>query len=219
MSAPKRRSTRSPRGYAAAVVAVDRKLTGSAGEHYVCSVLAQIGWAASLTREGVAHADVLAVGADLDAGVPERPMIEVQVKTMRHHRKPMWPMGGGWIGAASSPREWYVFVLLGATARERPRCWVVPRDHATAGAWIAHMHWLTQPGVPAGKRNAPVLRSRVGLDVWAGYEERWDLLDKPANGAPLLLPDWITELVGEPRIAFPQWHPWHNAAPTRSAGD
>src|SRR3954453_14406649 len=118
----------------------DQKLTGSAGEHFVCSTLAQLDWAASLTREGVGRADILAVRADMGPEQPERPMIEVQVKSMRHHRKPMWPMGARGITPAASAREWYVFVLLGKDVRGRPRCWVVPRVHAVAGAWIAHMH-------------------------------------------------------------------------------
>ncbi len=42
---------------------MDRKLVGAAGEHLVCSVLAQFNWAAALTREGVARTDVLAVNA------------------------------------------------------------------------------------------------------------------------------------------------------------
>src|SRR3954468_17491401 len=88
---------------------------------------------------------ILAVRADWGAEQPERPMIEVQAKTMRHIRKPMWRMGAHWLAAAASPREWYVFVLLGEDVRQRPRCWVVPRDHAVAGAWIAHMHWRTEP--------------------------------------------------------------------------
>ena len=59
--------------------------------------------------------------------------------------QPMWPIGARGITPAASAREWYVFVLLGKDVRDRPRCWVVPRVHAVAGAWIAHMHWLTEP--------------------------------------------------------------------------
>jgi hypothetical protein len=39
---------------------VDTKLTGSAGEHHVCSMLARYGWAASLNRSGLERSDVLA---------------------------------------------------------------------------------------------------------------------------------------------------------------
>jgi hypothetical protein len=182
---------------------VDRKLTGSAGEHFVCSALAQLGWAASLTREGVAHADILAVHAS-----SARRLIEVQVKTISHNRKPSWPMGANWLAAAETDHEWYVFVLLAADMRDRPRCFVVPRDHAVAGAWIAHEDWRTMPGIPAGKRNTPVVRGRMGLEVWVRYEERWDLLDESSYHAPVMLPPHYRQLLDEPRMNFPDWHPW-----------
>jgi hypothetical protein len=186
----------------------DQKLTGSAGEHFVCSMLAQLDWAASLTREGVARADILAVRADIGSEQPERPMIEVQVKTMRHSPQADVADGARGITPTASAREWYVFVLLGKDVRDRPRCWVVPRDHAVAGAWIAQMHWLTEPGIPAGQRNAPITQARIGIDVWGRYEERWDLLDHSAYDAPVLLPDWIMDRIDEPRIAFPEAHRW-----------
>ena len=74
----------------------DTKVVGSAGEHFVCSTLAQLRWSAALTREGVAHADVLAVHPD-----PPRRMVEVQVKTIRANPRPKWPMGGRWTSGAS----------------------------------------------------------------------------------------------------------------------
>ena len=54
---------------------LDKKLTGSAGEHLVCGVLAQFNWAAALTREGVARTDVLAVNAETSRTV------SLQIKT------------------------------------------------------------------------------------------------------------------------------------------
>ena len=54
---------------------LDKKLTGSAGEHLVCGVLAQFNWAATLTREGVARTDVLAVNAETSRTV------SLQIKT------------------------------------------------------------------------------------------------------------------------------------------
>jgi hypothetical protein len=62
----------------------DTKLRGSAGEHYVCSMLARYGWAASLTRDGLERTDVLAVHS------VERDMIEGQVKTIRTGK---WMLG------------------------------------------------------------------------------------------------------------------------------
>jgi len=189
----------------------DTKVVGSAGEHFVCSTLAQLRWSAALTREGVAHADVLAVHPD-----PPRRMVEVQVKTIRANPRPKWPMGGRWTSASESCREWYVFVLLGADVTERPRCFIVPRDHATAGAWIAHENWRTQPGIAPGKRNTPVERVRVGIDVWESYAERWDLLQRSAYEAPVLLPPEVLDLMNEPRIGFPDWHPWSSTVRGRA---
>lgn len=52
-------------------------MTKSAGEHWVCSMLAQHGWGAALTRDGLERTDILAVHTT----APGRPMIEVQVKS------------------------------------------------------------------------------------------------------------------------------------------
>jgi hypothetical protein len=193
----------------------DTKVVGSAGEHFVCSVLAQLGWVAALTREGVSHADVLAV-----YGQAPRRMIELQVKTISWNRVPKWPMGGRWMAPAASEGDWYVFVLLGGNERERPRCFVVPRDHATAGAYVGHETWRTDPSVPPGKRNTPVLRVRAGLDLWESYEERWDLLHDGTSSVPVLLPGWVRANIDQPRIAFPpDWHPWSRGIPAFVADD
>lgn len=58
-------------------------MTKSAGEHWVCSVLASAGWGAALTRDGLERTDILAVRAD-----GTRRMIEVQVKTASPMPKP-----------------------------------------------------------------------------------------------------------------------------------
>jgi hypothetical protein len=187
----------------------DRRLVGSSGEHFVCSALAQQGWAASLTREGVAHADVLAV-----RGAVGRQMIEVQVKTVSFSRKPSWPMGANWLASAESEHEWYAFLVLGEDVERRPRCFLVPRDHAVAAAWISHEDWRTEPKVPAGRRQAPVVRARVGLRAFLRYEERWDLLEKATGQVPVLLPRRFRGLLHEPRIAFPPWHPWSVEPPS-----
>lgn len=55
----------------------DTKMTKTAGEHFVCSISARVNWAPALTRDGIAHTDILAVGTEL----PDRPTIEIQVKT------------------------------------------------------------------------------------------------------------------------------------------
>lgn len=45
-----------------ASVMVDRKMTKTVGEHWVCATLARHNWAPALTRDGIARTDILAVG-------------------------------------------------------------------------------------------------------------------------------------------------------------
>jgi hypothetical protein len=63
----------------------DTKLTSAAGEHHVCAELARREWAPSLTRDGLARTDILAVHTTT------RAMIEVRVKTVRDASS--WPLG------------------------------------------------------------------------------------------------------------------------------
>jgi len=68
----------------------DNKLTGAAGGHHVCAELARRDWAPSLTRDGFARTDILAVHTET------RVMIEVQVKTSR--KALSWPLAGSGAG-------------------------------------------------------------------------------------------------------------------------
>jgi hypothetical protein len=43
---------------------VDTKLLKSAGEHWLCGVLAGFGWAAALTRDGLERTDIVAVHSE-----------------------------------------------------------------------------------------------------------------------------------------------------------
>lgn len=107
----------------------DTKMTKSSGEHWACSVLSQYGWGVALTRDGLERTDILAVHTT----EPGRPMIEVQVKSLNFTGpKSSWPLGTKAQGPSQSDREWFVLVLLGKTPAERPRSFVVPRDHVAA---------------------------------------------------------------------------------------
>ena len=90
---------------------------------------------------------------------------------------------------ARSRREWFVFVAVLALPGA-PRSFVVPRDHVAATTWVVHQDWLTALAVRADTRNATVDRASVRLAVWAGQENRWDLLVKPIDEVPVLLPAW-----------------------------
>lgn len=191
-------------------MATDRKLSGSAGEHYVCSMLARSGWAASLTRDGLARTDVLAVQTS-----GERRMIEVQVKTITGGS---WPLGTKGTLGALSDREWYVFVRLGRFP-ERPSTWIVPRDHVAAATWIGHMSWLTDPSARPGKRNAGIASARIGPADFARYEDRWDLLNGSALEVPVMLPTWMRRVIDRPGVGLPEGHRWHGGVPTFAPED
>jgi hypothetical protein len=142
-------------------------------------------------------------------------MVEVQVKTANSTgSRTNWPLGAQKVSV--SDREWFVLVLLPQDPLVPPRAFVVPRDHVAAGTFISHQNWLTQPGVPEGKRNAPWRQSRVELSVWLGCENQWDLLLKPTSEAPVLLPSNYRSLALEERVGLPPGHPWaaNEDAPT-----
>ncbi|WP_091276201.1 hypothetical protein [Micromonospora haikouensis] len=187
----------------------DNKMTKSAGEHWVCSVLARLGWAAALTRDGLERTDILAVHSQ-----PPRRMIEVQVKTANDLGKPNWMINSMAQQPALSEREWFAFVLLPpGDGWQTPRTFIVPRDHAAAAAWIVHQAWLTDPTATPGTRNTPAAKARVNVEVWKGYENRWDLLDGSAFTCPVLLPGWVRDMALEERVGLPPEHPWHDSLP------
>jgi hypothetical protein len=178
-----------------------------AGEHWVCAVMARLGWGVALTRDGLEHADVLGVHSST------RHLVEVQVKTASFMPWPNWPLNLKAQEPSKSDREWFVLVALGEAPSEGTRGFVVPRDHVGAAAWITHENWRTDPGVPAGRRNAGVDRARVGADVFEKYLDRWDLLLEPSVDAPVLLPSHDRELAMTERVGLPPVHPWRTTLP------
>ena len=190
-------------------MAVDTKQTKSIGEHFVCAMLARHDWAPALTRDGLARIDILAVQTRGD-----RQMIEVQVKSIRGDQpKSSWPLGPSAQSLAVSDREWFVFVAIPHVSDLPMRSFVVPRDHVVAAAWIAHMHWLTEEGVPAGTRNTGIDRARVSLTALEGYENQWSTLLSPATDAPVRLPSAYREYALGRRVGLPSDHPWRITMP------
>lgn len=188
----------------------DKKLTKSAGEHWVCSVMSRLGWGVALTRDGLERTDILAV----DPTASPRRMIEVQVKTCNGTGdNNSWPLGEKAQSPARSDDEWFVMVALDSILAEPPRSFIVPRNHVAAAAWIRHMHWLTEPGIPPGRRNNPISGARVQIWVFAGYEDRWDLLSHPTSQAPVLLPPEFRTYAQEPRVGLRPDHPWNDHLP------
>ena len=167
---------------------VDRKMTKTVGEHWVCATLARHNWAPALTRDGIARTDILAVGTYL----AHRPTVGIQVKTATSRGRTSWPLGGITRLVAASQHEWFVLVALPKFPLE-PRAFVMPRDHVSAATWVVHQNWRTDPSVPKGTRNAGVSQARIELIIWQGYENCWDLLGTPTSEVQVRLPDWIRQ--------------------------
>ena len=87
----------------------------------------------------------------------------------------------------------------------KPRCWVLPRDHLAASAWIGHMTWLNDPNARR-VRNAGPERARVLPESFERYEDRWDLLILPTSEVPVMLPDYMENAVAS--TGLPDGHPW-----------
>lgn len=189
----------------------DTKMTKSAGEHWVCSVLSRYGWASALTRDGLERTDILAV----QTGGPGRQTIDVQVKSLRSKVvRGRWQLGVKSQQPALSQHEWYALVMLDPDEpTAAPRTFIIPRDHVAAAAWIGHMNWLTDPRAAPGKRNAGLDQARVGIETIQAYEDRWDLLGTPTNEVPVMLPGWYRELAADPRVGLPEGHPWKQKLP------
>lgn len=189
----------------------DTKMTKSAGEHSVCSVLARYGWAASLTRDGLERTDILAVQTEGSG----RQTIEVQVKSIRWmDDRGRWQLGVKSQQPALSQHEWYALVMLDPNKpTAAPRTFIVPRDHVAAAAWIGHMNWRTDPSAPPGTRNSGMDQARVGIDTVQAYEDCWDLLGTPTEEVPVMLPKRYRELAVDPRVGLPERHPWRKQLP------
>ena len=180
----------------------DNKQVKSIGEFYACALLARHGWAPALTRDGLARTDVLATRSGT------QDTITVQVKTTTGDRFVL-----GSQPSAVGAREWFVLVKIDPDPAGPMRCFVVPRDHVAAATWICHQNWLTDPAAPRS-RTAGQGASRVSMDVFERYENRWDLLDAPSARAPVLLPDHYRALALDPRVGLPEGHPWRGSLPT-----
>jgi hypothetical protein len=185
-------------------MATDTKMTKTIGEHWVCAELARRDWAPALTRDGIARTDILAVQV-----VGERRLVEIQVKATRNDGKiPTWMLGAKGALLPEHDREFFIFVLAGNDPSSAIRGFVVPRLHVSAATHISHQNWLTEPGIRVGQRNVGPEQTRVQLPVFAGYENRWDLLGRSADLAPVLLPAVYRTYGLEERVGLPDGHPW-----------
>lgn len=185
----------------------DNKLVKSAGEHWVCSVLSGLGWAAALTRDGIARTDLLATNPETGL------MIAVQVKAASLTRRVTFPLGAKGCDPSRADNEWFVFVVLGEQPWKQQKAYVVPRDHVAAATWIRHQEWRTNPEASPGTRNTGINGARVDEWVFARYAQRWDLLNEPTGGVPVMLPPRFRKWAMVERVGLPSGHPWQHALP------
>lgn len=191
---------------------MDTKQSKTIGEHHAAAELARRGWSPALTRDGIERTDILAVYADS----AERRMVEIQVKTARAAKWSSinWPLGSKTMDPSLSLCEYFILIAVPDSLSLPLRNFIVPRIHVAAATWISHMHWLTEPGVEPGRRNAPVERARVPLTTFEGYEDRWDMLFINESDCPVLLPEHYRLYAQEERVGLPPGHPWKTHLPT-----
>ncbi|WP_120264499.1 hypothetical protein [Microbacterium sp. AG238] len=190
---------------------VDTKQTKTIGEHYAAAELARRGWAPALTRDGLARTDILAVHTGSG-----RRLVEVQVKTAMNTawKYVNWQLGEKSQQPSASETEYFVMVGVLSDLAVPPRFFVLPRAHVAAAAWIGHQHWLTEPGIPTGQRNAPASRSRVHVRTFERYEDRWELLELDESACPVLLPPEFRGYALEDRVGLPEGHAWRDGLPS-----
>ncbi|GAA4755064.1 hypothetical protein GCM10025783_30260 [Amnibacterium soli] len=186
------------------------QLTGLAGEHWVCSMLARHGWAVSLTRDGMERTDILGVKAI--GG--ERRVIEVQVKTASDRGADLdtsLRLGKHGSDVARSKHEWFALVLMPSPAKAlSPRTFIVPRDHVNAARAITYGQWRFDPE-HEGKRTTTLTSALTRLWPFADYEGAWELLDLETPQVDVRLDSRLQEWLQLDYVHLPDGHPWQKS--------
>jgi hypothetical protein len=174
-------------------------LTGAAGEYYVAAELSRRGWLATVTIKNAPGTDVLAQRVDTGA------VVAIQTKTSSDGNS--FQLDKKCEVVAREMNEWYILVGLRAEG-ERPKFYLIPRNIIAGATYAQHVEWLQRPR--EGRSVKDTARRALLAKYLAGYEERWDLLDRPADEAPLLISEWYTDCVR--RFGLPPGHPgWPTA--------
>ena len=174
---------------------VDKALTGAAGEFFVAAELARRGWRPSITPRGVERTDVLAQNSESGR------VVALQVKTATTN---VFRLGLKDEQPAHAQDEWFVLVTLGEE-EVRPRYFVLPTNVIAGWLYVEHRVWLSgtkRDGAP--RKDTPIRAIRMN-EIDAVYEEGWDLLNAPADNAPVRVPERILE--GASGIDWPDGHP------------
>jgi hypothetical protein len=153
-------------------------MTGAAGEYHVAAELSRREWLATVTIKNSPDTDVLAQRPETER------LVAIQTKTAspgNHFR-----LKDKNEAPAKREGQWFVLVALQG-AEERPRFYVIPRDHVAAMVFAEHADWLATPGRGGKAHNPNEQRNLTEADI-AGYLDRWDLLDQN-TGSVLFLGD------------------------------
>jgi hypothetical protein len=170
-------------------------LTGAAGEYFVAAELSLRGWLATVTIKNAPNTDVL-------AQKPRTGMIvAIQTKTAGVGNEFQLRQKAEEVALAQS--EWFVLVKL-IEERTRPHFFIVPKNVVSGAIWASHRDYLKRPRA-AGKVVKDTDKRALVAKRLEGYADRWDLLDHPANEAPLLIDKWYTDCVQ--RFGLPPGHP------------
>ena len=180
-------------------------LTGAAGEYFVAAELSLRGWLATVTIKNAPGTDVLA--KSLRSGA----VVAIQTKTASLGNQ-FW-LSSKCEVPAMSQNEWYVLVKL-HKERTRPSFFVVPTNVVAGAVYAQHREWLSRPGREGKPRKDTNMRV-MPAKHFLGYEDRWDLLEKPADEAPLLIAEWYSECVRD--FGLPPGHPGWPSVPSATA--
>lgn len=92
---------------------------------------------------------------------------------------------------------------------------MVPTNVVAAFVYVDHRGWLRRPGRGgATHRDSPVRAAKVAH--FEAYENAWELLDAPADEAPVYLPDRIyDDALGPSGVGWPDGHPGYSGPDTR----
>jgi len=177
-------------------------LTGTAGEYLVAAELSLLGWLATVTIKNAPRFDIL-------AQIPERGFaIAIQTKTASQGNH--FQLGKACEQPPKGTNEWYVFVQIQGE-KQRARFYVIPTLVVSGGVYAQHRQWLAETGRGGKPHKDNPMRTILPARV-AGYEDRWDLLQAPADTAPLLIDPVYTEFVD--KWGLPQGHPGWPSPPS-----
>jgi hypothetical protein len=105
---------------------------------------------------------------------------------------------------AHAQNEWFVLVALGE-AEVRPRYFVLPTNVIAGWLNVEHRIWISGTKRDGTPRKDTSIRAIRMNEIDPVYQEGWDLLNAPADKAPVRVPDRILE--GASGIDWPDRHP------------